>query len=196
MAQIDPSGRWPAGRSAGSLDAAWFARGGRGPAARPGRDAGRCRSRGHRPVDAGDPRTRPTWPTSTALGNRTYSTIHGSLSSTYVEYFEDDNATASRTRARRHRLVLLARRPRARAGVTVRSTRPPEDALHVSRERDPDRRAALSARGRTRNTATKRVAPASRSNRRSSSTRPTASPERGRRSTWTPRCRGPARPSS
>src|SRR6187200_62893 len=32
---------------------------------------------------------------STALGDRTYSTIHGALSSTYAEYYSDDNANGT-----------------------------------------------------------------------------------------------------
>jgi hypothetical protein len=64
---------------------------------------------------------------SHALGDRTYSTIHGALSSTYAEYFSDDNANGVED-AGEAVLVWyywLVDRD-ARAGVTVRSARPPE----------------------------------------------------------------------
>ena len=64
---------------------------------------------------------------SRALGDRTYSTIHGALSSTYAEYFSDDNANGIED-AGEAVLVWyywLVDRD-ARAGVTVRSARPPE----------------------------------------------------------------------
>jgi hypothetical protein len=64
---------------------------------------------------------------SQASGDRTYSTIHGALSSTYAEYFSDDNANGIED-AGEGALVWyywLVDRD-ARAGVTVRSTRPPE----------------------------------------------------------------------
>ena len=135
---------------------------------------------------------------STALGDRTYSTIHGALSSTYAEYFSDDNANGTEDEGEETaRLVLLARRPRCPG----RRHRPLDEAaggaLHVSRDRDPDRRTALSARGLRGIRRRSAAVPASRSNRRSSSTRPTASPERGRRSRpGRARCRGPALRSS
>jgi hypothetical protein len=64
---------------------------------------------------------------SRTLGDRTYSTIHGALSSTYAEYFSDDNANGIED-AGEAALVWyywLVDRD-ARAGVTVRSVRPPE----------------------------------------------------------------------
>lgn len=64
---------------------------------------------------------------SQGLGDRTYSTIHGALSSTYAEYFSDDNANGVED-AGESVLVWyywLVDRD-ARAGVTVRSSRPPE----------------------------------------------------------------------
>ena len=64
---------------------------------------------------------------SSTLGDRTFSTIHGALSSTYAEYFSDDNAngvedTGEAILTRYYWLVD----PKTRAGVTVRSSRPPE----------------------------------------------------------------------
>ena len=62
-----------------------------------------------------------------ALSDRTFSTIHGALSSTYAEYFSDDNANGVED-AGEGVLVWyywLVDRD-ARSGVTVRSTRPPE----------------------------------------------------------------------
>ena len=64
---------------------------------------------------------------SRTLGDRTYSTIHGTLSSTYAEYFSDDNANGVED-AGEAALVWyywLVDRD-ARAGVTIRSSRPPE----------------------------------------------------------------------
>lgn len=64
---------------------------------------------------------------SRALGDRTYATIHGALSSTYAEYFSDDNANGIED-AGEATLVWyywLVDRD-SRAGVTVRSTNPPE----------------------------------------------------------------------
>ena len=69
------------------------------------------------------------------------------------------------------RLVLLARRPR-RSGRRHRALDEASGgALHVSRDRDPDRANRAIAARSTRTTATKRVVPGSRSSRRSSSTR-------------------------
>jgi hypothetical protein len=64
---------------------------------------------------------------SRTLADRTYSTIHGALSATYAEYFSDDNANGVEDAGE---AVLtwyywLVDRD-ARAGVTVRSSRPPE----------------------------------------------------------------------
>jgi hypothetical protein len=61
------------------------------------------------------------------LGDRTFSTIHGSFASTYAEYFSDDNdnGTADDGEATIVWYYWLVDRE-ARAGVTVRSTRPPE----------------------------------------------------------------------
>jgi hypothetical protein len=60
------------------------------------------------------------------LGNRTYATMHGSISAVYVETFEDANANGTEDRGENgiawyYWLVD----PVARTGVTVRSTRPP-----------------------------------------------------------------------
>src|SRR6476469_1695519 len=64
---------------------------------------------------------------SRTLGDRTYSTIHGALSSTYAEYFSDDNANGVEDAGE----AILTRYywlvdPKTRTGVTVRSARPPE----------------------------------------------------------------------
>ena len=60
---------------------------------------------------------------STALGDRTYSAIHGALSSTHAEYYSDDNANGTEDEGE-ETLVwyywLIDRD--ARAGVTVRSS--------------------------------------------------------------------------
>ncbi len=126
MAQTDPSGRWPAGRSAGS------------PRLEPGSLlvaavllllAGMLVVAG---LEATDPSTPVTLApadvaASTALGNRTYSTIHGALSSTYAEYFSDDNGNGTEDEGEETIVWYYWLIDRdARAGVTVRSTRPPE----------------------------------------------------------------------
>ncbi len=61
------------------------------------------------------------------LGDRTYSTIHGALSSTYAGYFSDDNQNGLEDEGEEALVwyYWLVDRD-ARAGVTVRSTRPPE----------------------------------------------------------------------
>jgi hypothetical protein len=64
---------------------------------------------------------------SSTLGDRTFSTIHGALSSTYAEYFSDDNANGVEDAGE----AILTRYywlvdPETRTGVTVRSSRPPE----------------------------------------------------------------------
>ena len=127
MAQIDPFGRWPAGRSAGS------------PRLEPGSLlvavvllllAGMLVVAG---LEATDPSTPVTLgpadvAASTALGDRTYSTIHGALSSTYAEYFSDDNANGTEDEGEETTVWYYWLIDRdARAGVTVRSTRPPEE---------------------------------------------------------------------
>lgn len=83
-------------------------------------------------VEATDPPTPiPLEPSavsrSSDLGNRTYATMQGSISSVYVETFEDDNQNGSEDAGENgiawyYWLV----NPEDRTGVTVRSPRPPE----------------------------------------------------------------------
>jgi hypothetical protein len=64
---------------------------------------------------------------SNVLGDRTYTTIHGALSSAYAEYFSDDNENGVEDQGEATLVwyYWLVDRD-ARTGVTVRSTRPPE----------------------------------------------------------------------
>jgi len=61
------------------------------------------------------------------LGDRTFATIHGTFSSAYAEYFSDDNDNGLEDEGEATLVwyYWLVDRD-ARAGVTVRSTRPPE----------------------------------------------------------------------
>lgn len=83
-------------------------------------------------LEATDPPTPvPLAPADVAagrdLGNRTYSTMRGSLSSAYVETYEDDNANGIEDEGEDTvEWYYWLVDPTARAGVTVRSTRPPE----------------------------------------------------------------------
>ena len=112
-----------------------------------------ARRAGRVAVLAGLEATDPSTPVSLApadvaasrtLGDRTYSTIHGALSSTYAEYFSDDNANGVEDAGEADPdLVLLARRsrcPRRRHRPIVEAA---GVALHVPRVRRPDRRAGL-----------------------------------------------------
>ena len=61
------------------------------------------------------------------MGDRTFTTIHGAFSSAYAEYFSDDNDNGLEDEGEATLVwyYWLVDRD-ARAGVTVRSTRPPE----------------------------------------------------------------------
>jgi hypothetical protein len=67
------------------------------------------------------------------LGNRTYAAMHGSISSAYVETFEDTNGNSIEDSGENgiawyYWLVD----PADRSGITVRSTRPPEAVFRFS----------------------------------------------------------------
>ena len=73
------------------------------------------------------------------LGSRTYATISGSVAATYVETYTDDNGNgtqeAGETGTSWYYFLVD---PATKSGVTIRSTTPPKDAVHV---RDVRRRA-------------------------------------------------------
>ena len=120
--------------------------GGRGPAAA-GRDAGRCGSGGDRPVDAGDPGPGRRGRVDRA---REPDLLHDPRCAVVHVRRVLQRRQRERHRGRGRgdpRLVLLAHRPRCSGRRHRALDEAPGGALHVPRDRDPDRRAALSARG-------------------------------------------------
>ena len=124
-------------------------------------------------------------------GNRTYATMHGALLVHVRRDFEDDNGNGIEDEGER-RIVWyywLVDRD-ARAGVTVRSTRPPEVALHVSRDRGSSSTNRAIRRGGLRGIRRRSEScrPHDRTGR-SSSTPPTrVGGARTLDLAWTPRC--------
>lgn len=73
--------------------------------------------------------------TSSELGNRTYATVEGALHGTYVETYLDENANETQDPGEQAEAwFYFLVDPTTRAGLTVRSTRPPNDVfvLHAT----------------------------------------------------------------
>jgi hypothetical protein len=73
--------------------------------------------------------------TSSELGNRTFATVEGALHGTYVETYLDENANETQDPGEQAEAwFYFLVDPATRAGLTVRSTRPPNDVfvLHAT----------------------------------------------------------------
>ena len=138
------------------------------------------------------------------LGERTYSTMNGSLMTDWVETFEDANDNGVED-ADEHGVAWFywLVDPASRRGVTVRSTRSPASIFRFDGSGHRRRRPALRRRGRPvvrrrgrrrrprrsiRRPSSTRPAPSARPSR---STSPRACRARGRRSRWRARGRAP-----